>query len=472
MTGAHNDMTAHRAGGEVAMAPPHVRVYWAEHAVLPTGMAASVRIAVEGDRITGIQPRTPARRSDIRLPGVTMPGFANAHSHAFHRGLRGRTHGGGGDFWTWRERMYRLVGRLDPERYHALARAVFGEMVLSGYTAVGEFHYVHHDPKGRPYANANAMGEAVAAAASEAGIRLTLLDSVYLTGGLDGGGYRPLAPEQRRFSDGSVDRWAERVAQLEETPKLKVGAAIHSVRALPRENLGEVATLARSGLSGRFDSRMPLHVHLSEQPAENAATLAYFGCTPTELLAAEGVLGNETTAVHATHLSDRDIQLLGDSHTGIALCPTTERDLADGIGPGLRLHRAGASLSVGSDQQAVIDPFEELRGIEMHERVVTNERGCFRPDELMGIGTVRGYQALGWEDGGYLAVGALADFVTVALDSIRTVGCKPAQVIYAATDRDIDTVVIGGKVVVEGGRHVMGSVGLALRTALDLLMED
>lgn len=452
--------------------PEHVRVYWAEHAQLPTGMAPSVRIAVEGERITGIQPRTPARRTDTRLAGVTLPGFANTHSHAFQRAMRGRTHGGGGDFWAWRDTMYRMVGRLTPERYHALARAVFAEMVLSGYTAVGEFHYVHHAVGGGRYDDPNAMGKALIDAAREAGIRLTLLDTIYLAGGLDGGGYLPLAPEQQRFGDGSVDAWAQRVALLEQSRTVKIGAAIHSVRALPREHLGEVATLARTGFEGRFGSDLPLHVHLSEQPAENAATYAYHGCTPTELLDAEGVLGPGTTAVHATHVSESDIALLGASHTGVCLCPTTERDLADGIGPGRRLARAGASLAVGSDQHAVVEPFEELRAIEMHERLVTNERGCFTPEELIDIGTVRGYQSLGWDDGGYLAVGALADLVTVGLDSIRTVGCKPGQIIYTATDHDIDTVIVGGQVVVDGGFHRMGSVALALRTALDQLMED
>lgn len=449
-----------------------VRVYWAEHAQLPDGPAPSVRVAVEGDRITGIQPRTSPRPSDIKLPGVMLPGFANAHSHAFHRALRGRTHGGGGDFWTWRERMYQVVTRLTPERYFDLARAAFGEMVLSGYTAVGEFHYVHHQVTGEPYEDPNAMGQAVIDAAREAGIRLTLLDTLYLTGGLDGDGYRPLVEEQRRFSDGTVDAWARRVATLEEDPMLRVGAAIHSVRAVPRENLGEVATLVRGGLDGRFGHDMPLHIHLSEQPGENAVTAAHHGCTPTELLDAEDVLGPTLTAVHATHLTDHDIELLGAAHAGVCLCPTTERDLADGIGPGMRLARAGASLSIGSDQHAVVDPFEELRGVEANERVTTNERGCFTPRELVDIGSVRGYQTLGWEDGGYLAVGALADFVTVGLDSIRTVGSKPGQVVYSATDRDVDTVVIGGRTVVQDGRHVMGSVALALRTALDQLMED
>ena len=230
-----------------------------------------------------------------------LPGFANAHSHAFHRALRGRTHEHGGTFWTWRERMYAVAARLDPDSYLALARAAYAEMALAGVTAVGEFHYLHHGPDGRPYADPNAMGHALAQAAADAGIRLTLLDTCYLTADVDG---RPVEGVQRRFSDGTADAWAERVAALRDGPGLRIGVAAHSVRAVPRAALPVVAEAA----GGR-----PLHVHLSEQPAENAACLAAHGLTPTGLLAAEGLLGPATTAVHATHLTGADIALLGSS---------------------------------------------------------------------------------------------------------------------------------------------------------------
>jgi len=205
-------------------------------------------------------------------------------------------------------------------------------------------------------------------------------------------------------------------------------------------------------------------VHLSEQPAENAACLARHGLTPTGLLAAEGVLGQATTAVHATHLTDADIALLGGTGTGVCLCPTTERDLADGIGPARALHDAGAPLSLGSDQHAVVDPIEEARALEMHERLATGERGRFRPAELLAALT--NHAPLGRPDAGTLAVGAPADLVAVRLDSVRTAGADPAQVLYAATAADVDTVLVDGRPVVEGGAHRLGAVGALLTSAI------
>lgn len=445
--------------------------FWSEHALLPSGITNGVRTTVTDDRITAIDVRTHPRPHDTKLHGVTLPGMANVHSHAFHRGLRGRTHANGGDFWSWRERMYSLMSHLQPDTYLDLARATFAEMVLAGFTCVGEFHYVHHQVDGTPYADPNAMGHALQQAATEAGIRLTLLDTCYLTGGLDGSGYLPLDPYQRRFGDGTAEGWAARVSQLREGPMSRVGAAIHSVRAVPRDQLGVVAEAARSGL-GVHPSPVPLHVHLSEQLAENAATLARYGRTPTQLLHEQGVLGPTTTAVHATHLTDEDVRLLGESGTGACFCPLTERDLADGIGRARDLHRAGARLSIGTDQHVSIDPWGELRSLEMHERLVTNERGRFDPAELVDVGTRQGYVSLGWDDGGRLEVGSLADLCNVRLDSVRTVGAKPAQVVFAATAGDVDTVVVGGEPVVEGGRHRIGSVALMLRAALDALLEE
>jgi formiminoglutamate deiminase len=238
--------------------------YWCEHAVLPGGVRPSVRILVEDGRITEIHPATAADPADLVLSGVVLPGLANGHSHAFHRALRGRTHDGAGDFWTWREAMYAVTRLLDPDTCHALARAVFAEMLLAGYTTVGEFHYVHHGPDGRPYADTNAMGHAVLEAARETGIRITLLDTCYLAGGLTADGHVPLDEVQQRFSDGSVEAWADRVEALPESETVRIGTAVHSVRAVPREHLAVVGDVAARGAR-------PLHVHLSEQPGENLA---------------------------------------------------------------------------------------------------------------------------------------------------------------------------------------------------------
>jgi formiminoglutamate deiminase len=433
--------------------------FWCEHAVLPGGLRRSVRVLTERGRIVEVLSDTAREDEDVTLRGVVVPGLANAHSHAFHRALRGRTHGDGGNFWTWRKAMYDVTRRLDPDRYLALARAVFAEMVLAGYTVVGEFHYLHHAPDGRPYADPNAMGEAIVRAAHEAGIRLTLLDTLYLSGGLTASGHLPLDEVQVRFSDGSVEAWAERVSALSGDARMRVGAAVHSVRAVPCDDLTAVAALTAS------DGR-PLHVHLSEQPGENHACEGFYGRSPTELLAAEGLLRPSTTVVHATHLSEADVGLLGTAGATAAFCPTTERDLADGIGPARTLVDAGVAIALGSDEHAVIDPFEEVRGVEMHERLESLERGRFQERELLAMATANGYRSLGWPDGGVLAAGHVADLVAVRLDTPRTAGCAPDQVLYAATSADVSDVVVGGERVVVDGRHRLGDVGRLLADSI------
>jgi formiminoglutamate deiminase len=434
--------------------------WWAAYALLPSGLAHDVTFEAAGGRFTAINAESLPGDAQI-LPGVVLPGLANAHSHAFHRALRGRTHDGGGTFWTWRERMYAVTAQLDPDSYLALATATYAEMALAGVTSVGEFHYLHHAPGGASYDDPNAMGEALRQAGADAGIRLTLLDTCYLAGGLSSTGHSPLDATQQRFSDGDADRWADRVAGLTESAGMRVGAGIHSVRAVPRNQLGIVAVAAKD---------RPLHVHLSEQPAENEACQGFYGITPTALLEVEGVLGPLTTVVHATHLTDGDIALLGGTHTTVCLCPTTERDLADGIGPSRILSNAGSPLSLGSDQHAVVDLFEEARALEMHERLESLQRGWFRPDELLSAATR--HESLGWGDAGRLEVGARADLVSVRLDSPRTAGSLPEQILMSATAADVDTVIVDGRAVVTGGRHLLGDVGALLQKAINPLWES
>jgi formiminoglutamate deiminase len=306
------------------------------------------------------------------------------------------------------------------------------------------------------------MGKALIQAATEVGVRLTLLDTCYLAGGLTAAGPLPLEEVQRRFSDGDVDHWQSRLSELTEADRTRIGAAVHSVRAVPAEALSKI---------GEAAGERRLHLHLSEQPAENAATQAYYGRTPTELLDDHGLLGSRTTAVHATHLTDTDINTLGGTQTSACICPTTERDLADGIGPARRLARAGSSLTLGSDQHAVIDPFEELRGLELHERLASGERGCFTPGNLIMIASEAGYNSLGWPEGGRLADGAFADFVVIRRDSVRTAGARPEQIGFAATAADVDYVVVDGQVIVRDGQHRLGSPARLLMAALDQLGE-
>ncbi|BCJ58258.1 formimidoylglutamate deiminase [Micromonospora endophytica] len=443
-------------------------LWLAEYAWLPEQDAPTPDVLIEttDGRITAVTPLTPSGRPDagvdvlgdaVRLPGLTLPGLANVHSHAFHRALRGRTHGGRGDFWSWRDQMYAVTSRLDPDSYLALARAVYAEMALAGITAVGEFHYLHHGPDGTPYNDPNAMSAALVEAAAQAGIRLTLLDTCYLTASVGG---EPLAGPQRRFGDGDASRWAERVGGF--TPDgahARLGAAIHSVRAVPADQLATVA-----GWAHQRDA--PLHVHLSEQPAENDACRAVHGRTPTALLAEHGVLGRSTTAVHATHPTGGDVSLLGESRTAVCLCPTTERDLADGIGPARRMADAGIPLSLGSDSHAVIDLFEEARAVELDERLRTRKRGHFTPAELLTAASAAGHAALGWTDAGRIAVGARADLVTVALDSVRTAGVAPAGVWFAASAADVSQVVVDGRVLVRDGHHLTVDVPHELATSI------
>jgi formiminoglutamate deiminase len=433
--------------------------FWCEVAWVGDGPVDSVRVDIGDDgRIAAVEIGAGPRDDDHRLSGLVLPGLANAHSHAFHRALRGRTHADGGTFWTWREGMYAVAAQLDPDSYLALARATYAEMALAGITCVGEFHYLHHGPDGTPYDDPNAMGHALQQAAADAGIRLTLLDACYLKGGLTPSGHTPLELPQRRFSDWDVEQWATRVARLAQTDTVRIGVAAHSVRAVEKVDIGRIAAMGG-----------PMHIHVSEQPAENDACRAYYLCSPTELLEDEGALGDRVTAVHGTHLSERDRTLLGASRTNVCFTPTTERDLADGIGPATQLRDAGAVLTLGSDQHAVIDLFEEARGLELNDRLVSLQRGRFRPDQLVRAMTTAGHRSLGWDDAGRLEVGARGDLVAVRLDSVRTAGSTPAQAVMAATASDVRDVIVDGQVVVADGQHRLGDVGRLLREAIDPL---
>ncbi len=400
----------------------HAEQAWLGH------RAENVLIEVEAGRITSIEEGTPLPTDAVSLKGWTIPGLANVHSHAFQRLLRGEIESGGGDFWEWRAQMYRFT-EWDPADYFKHARYVFREMLEAGITAVGEFHYLH--------SHGNQLGEALIRAAREEGIRITLIDACYLRGGLDG---RPLEAEQLTFSDGDADRWARRVDNLNDAPGVRIAAGIHSVRAVDAESMRIVATYAR-------ERRMPLHLHLAEQLSEVEECLAIEGCTPTELLDREGILGPDLTAVHAIHVSERDIALLGENQVSICACPTTERDLGDRIGPLLALSDAGCALSAGSDSNAVIDILEEARALELDERRATGQRVLHQPEDLLRAATADGMRALGW-DAGELRPGMLADFIT--LDQPRSLWreLNPSYLVYAFSGRDVTNVVVGGETII------------------------
>ena len=428
------------------------RAFWCEQGWVNGEVADGVRLEVDdAGLVTRSETGVPARDGDCRLSGVTFPAASNAHSHAFHRVLRGRTHDGGGTFWTWREQMYEAAGALTPELYEQLATAVFAEMVVTGFTSVAEFHYVHHRPDGSAYGGEDpgehAMERALARAAVSAGIRLTLLDTCYLAGGFG----VPLNDRQQRFGDGDARGWLDRLASLRKAvagefdpAQVSVGAALHSVRGVPEAELQVIA----AGLP----ADLPLHIHLSEQPAENDACVQATGLTPTMLLHKHGLLTKQLSAVHATHLSGEDIAALGEAGATVVMCPTTEADLADGIGPAARLQAAGARIALGTDQHAVVDPFLEMRALEHGERLSSGERGRFTPADLHAAASDAGARAQGRTRTG-LEAGAVCDLMCVDPASIRTAGSRPGQLALSATAADVHTVVVGGRVLSRSGRH-------------------
>ncbi|WP_271395314.1 formimidoylglutamate deiminase [Neomicrococcus lactis] len=406
---------------------------------------------------------------------IRVSGMINAHSHAFHRVLRGRTHErsaasvahGTDNFWTWREQMYAAASYLSPQAYEQLATAVFAEMVTCGWTAVGEFHYVHRGlnaPGGTGLSDPLAMEEAIIRAAYASGIRMTLLDTCYLQGGLSATGEAiPLNEVQTRFSDGTADSWLRRRSQLRErisqlnaelapskgAPLVTLGAAVHSVRAVPRKELERIGA--------ELEPDAVLHAHVSEQPAENEACLAAYGMTPVELLSSAGLLSPTFSAVHATHLTEHDIELLGASQSIVVMCPTTEADLADGIGPARELADAGAVIALGTDQHASIDPYLEMRGLEYGERLATGQRGRFQPAELMEAAVAGGAKSLGMPSSGLNPV--TGDYVLVDTESMRTFGSREDQLPLTATSADVHKVVINDQLVAANGVHAtLGSV--------------
>lgn len=446
------------------MTNPHVTRggrYWCEQAWLGPETAArldGVLLTVSDGVVDDVVASARPPQDAVPLYGVTLPGCANAHSHVFHRALRGRTQSGNGTFWTWRDEMYRVAERLDPDRFEELATATFAEMVLAGYTVVGEFHYLHHQRGGTPYDDPNEMGGRVLRAARRAGIRLTLLDTCYLAGGIG----VPPNERQLRFGDGTAQAWVDRVSMLDVSSestdgadRARLGAAIHSVRAVDPDSMAVVADWARLG-------HAVVHAHVSEQSRENTECFAAYGATPLEMLDRHAGLDDRFTAVHATHLTGGDLDRLGRASAMGCVCPTTERDLADGIGPTSELRRR---LCIGSDSHAVIDPFEEARAIELDERLRSGRRGTHTPVDLLTAATSAGYRSLGWP-GGTIAVGSVADFVTVGLDGPRLAGADrddvPATVVFAAAAPDVRHVVVAGEHVVNDGHHRDLDVGRLL----------
>jgi formimidoylglutamate deiminase len=405
-------------------------------------------VAIHNGIIIGLFPAT--RQSEAtRLPGrVLVPGLVNAHSHAFQRVFRGHVQWrqGEDDFWTWREAMYGAANGLDPDGVEAVSRLAFLEMAEAGITHVGEFHYLHHQPDGKPYADPDEIANRVVAAARDVGIRITLLRVAY---GRHSFG-RALADNQRRFGDrdpAAVLAATDRLrARWSSDPAVSVGLAPHSVRAVPREWFVELASF-----SG------PIHAHVSEQPSEVAACLAEHGCSPVAAFASGGLVDSRFVGVHLTHPSRGDIELLRQADATVCVCPSTELDLGDGFLP---LEARDLRLCIGSDSQAVIDPLGEARAIELHARGLAGRRNVMAPpgerhglaDRLLSIATAGGAHALGSR--GTLEVGQPADFVTFDLRRPAAEGVPVAEALaFVANPEWVDEVWVAGRRIVEGGRH-------------------
>lgn len=372
---------------------------------------------------------------------IRLPGLATAHSHAFQRALRGRAQRKSGSFWSWRGLMYELAQRLTPDDVRVLSRYAFAELARAGVTAVGEFHYLHHQPDGTPYADRTELADAVIGAALDVGLRIALLRVIYERPGHG----RTLEGAQRRFSDRSIDAALADVealiARWKHEPRVRIGVAPHSVRAVSLPSIVEAARFARA-------RDLPFHMHVSEQRREIHECLAEHGARPVRLLADAGVLGPRFVAVHATHLADDEVRALAGAF--VCVCRTTERDLGDGLPRTSELVRAGARLCFGVDSHALSDPFEEARAAELDERSRTEQRSLLDATALLGAASAGGYAAIGME--------GLATADEVVLDAL-----DPG--LAGARDATLDDAVVfgAGPSAVRGAR--VGGAALELDVA-------
>ena len=380
---------------------------------------------------------------------MVIPGFVNAHCHAFQRGIRGATqrHRGGSpqDFWSWRHAMYEHAQQLTPEGVYAITRLAYEEMLRAGITCVGEFHYLHHQADGSAYDDANELSWQIVRAASDVGIRLVLLEVYYARSGPG----QEVLPEQRRFHDRSVDDYLQRVENLRHRG-VAVGIAPHSIRAVAKDDLAPLADYARR-------HTLPLHAHVSEQRAENETCQTELAMSPLQAFERAGCLDGVTfTAVHATHMESDDVLRL--SQQLVCSCPTTEADLGDGLAPLGDFVAAGSQLCLGSDSNTVIDLIQEARAMEMNERLRTESRLCLRDASgqvapvLLGAATRGGARALGQPALGQLAVGHPFDACTLELEHPFLRGVSPELALDAAFLAG--TAQLVGKVFVAGRRMV------------------
>ncbi len=381
-------------------------------------------------------------------PHISLPGFATAHSHAFQRALRGhcqRRSADAGSFWSWRGYMYALAAQLDPESIYQISRFAYAELAMAGVSAVGEFHYVHHQPGGQPYQERNALADAVIQAASDVGVRIQLQRVIYQRAGAG----KSLEPGQERFTDASLDEALADIDDLRsryrDAPLVQIGLAVHSVRGVSRPWIREASAYAKK-------HEMHMHMHLSEQRKELAECIAEHGLPPVALMAEDEILDENFVAVHATHLTSNEVKALGNAGSLVCVCRTTERDLGDGHCDAASLVAAGTRLCTGVDSHAISDPFEECRAIELDQRSRDEGRTLVADaTELLQAATANGYAALG------MSQEAGADRLRLRRDDAALAGLSENRlddaVVFAATPRAVDSLEVAGKMIVSEGIH-------------------
>ena len=396
-----------------------------------------------------------------RMPGrALLPGMVDVHSHSFQRALRGRAESrrrSGPDFWSWRNIMYRCALALSPEEIYDVARMAFLEMLFAGITTVGEFHYLHRDASGAVYDDANLLAKQVIRAAESVGIRIVLLRCAYVRAGFE------MLPDagQIRFIEQDVERFLRDAEALREELRARgsmagFGIAPHSLRAVPREYLKAIAAWARAG-------GLPVHMHVSEQPAEIAACVAEYGMTPFELLDEMGLLTPEFTAIHAIHLQPGEIARMGRGKITVGACPTTERNLGDGILCADELIDAGVSIAFGTDSHTQTDALENARELESNLRlkhlqraVLDGRSGESLPALLFDFATRGGARSL-QVDAGVFESGRAADFFTVGASDCSIAGSLPEElltnIVFSMSGSAVRDVVVNGRMVIEDRRH-------------------
>lgn len=407
----------------------------------------------------------------VRLKHRAMlPGLVNAHSHAFQRVIRGRTEyrtkSSKDSFWTWREMMYEAAKRLAPEDVYDASRMAFLEMALGGITSVGEFHYLHRAPGGTPYDDPNLISKEVIRAARDVGLRIALLSVAYTRAG-----FRKETDErQKRFIESEPENFLRRLERLRSEVEsaggetVWVGIAPHSVRAVPLDYLRELFAYAAR-------ERLPVHMHVSEQPAEVSACVEEYGQSPVALLDSEGFLSDNFTGVHAIHVSREEVKMLAKSNSFVCACPTTERNLGDGIFPADMFFAEGVRVSLGTDSHTQIDLLEDARALEYHMRLRRLERNVLIEEsaeensshpnalaaKLFDSASARGAESIGAHATGYLEPGRSADFFTVDLNDPSIAGATEEDllpaILFSLTRAAVREVAVGGKLIVEDGRH-------------------